>query len=439
MLMMGISAREKMPRITLKPYQAELVDRAVNVIHKNRMVYLAMETRTGKTPVSIMTAYHIASEIGNPSVLFATKKAAMKSIRDTYEQLTLGHPELAQISLEVVSMDSLHNVDWQPKRVLIIDESHGIGAFPKPSKRAVSLAGLSRDCIVLFLSATPTPESYSQIYHQLWAARSSSGLIYGYKNFYAWARDYVRVKDRRIAAGRTIRDYSDAKKENIMPYLDELTVSITKLDAGFKQHRIDEHIYWVPMPLELAQLIKKIKKDRVITIESGSVTADTAAAVMSKTHQLCSGTVINDNGDGVLLSTHKLDKLKFLMAMYPKLVIFYKYIAEHDALLKALGSRATESPEEFEKSTDKVFIGQYLSKREGINLCTADAIVFFNIDFAYVSYIQAMNRIMNLNREKKAVLIWMFTKGGIEQDIYEVVKQKKNFTESYFKKKERIK
>lgn len=422
----------------LTQYQADLVEQAVKVIHAHRLVYLAMETRTGKTPVSIMTAYQIASELGNMSVLFSTKKSAMKSIQDTFSALREGHPELNGLNLDIVSMDSLHNVTWQPKRVLIIDEAHGIGAYPKPSKRAVSLAGLSRDCIVIYLSATPTPESYSQIYHQLWAARATSGLIYGYKNFYAWARDYVDIKEKRIGAGRSIRDYSHARKDKIMPYLDELTVSITQKDAGFKHHQVEEHIYWIPMPLDVMQWVKQIKKDRVIKINEKEITAPTAVSVMSKVHQLCSGTVITDEEAGIQVSSHKLDKLKFLMAMYKHFAIYYKYIAEHDALVKLLGDRVTEDPDEFETSPDKIFIGQYLSKREGINLYSADAIVFFNIDFAYVSYIQAKNRIMNMHRETKPVLIWLFTKGGIEADIYEVVKQKRNFTESYFKKKERI-
>lgn len=291
---------------------------------------------------------------------------------------------------------------------------------------------------MIYLSATPTPESYSQIYHQLWAARSKSGLIYGYKNFYAWARDYVDVKERRIAAGRVIKDYSGAKEKMIIPYLDELTVSITQKDAGFRQHHVEEHIYWVPMPLEIAQHIKTIKKERILTVGDYEITAPTAASVMSKHHQLCSGTVITDSGKAIVVSDHKLSKIKFLVTMYRKLAIFYKYVAEHDALVSVLGDLVTEDPDEFEESDKKVFIGHYLSQREGINLYTADAIVFYNIDFAYVSYIQAKNRIMNLNRTKKAILIWMFTKGGIEPDIYEMVKSKKNYTESYYKKKEKI-
>ena len=224
----------------------------------------------------------------------------------------------------------------------------------------------------------------------------------------------------------------------IIPYLEQLTVSITQKEAGFRQHHVEEHIYWIPMPLDVMQWVKQLKKDRIITINGKEISAPTAVSVMSKHHQLCSGTVITDSGEAIVVSDHKLSKIKFLVTMYRKLAIFYKYIAEHDALVSVLGDLVTEDPDEFEESDKKVFIGQFLSKREGINLYTADAIVFYNIDFAYVSYVQAKNRIMNMHRDKKAILIWMFTRGGIEPDIYELVKSKKNYTESYYKKKERI-
>lgn len=427
-------------KMILTDYQNELVAQAVRVIHSHRMVYLAMETRTGKTPVSIMAAYEIAREIGNASVLFATKKGIIKSIENTFAELVENNPQLAWMNLEVVSFDSLHKVTYQPRRVIIVDEAHSFGAYPKPSKRAIMLAALSRDCIIIYLSATPTPESYSQIYHQLWAARSGSGLIHGYKNFYQWSKDYVKVAKRRIAAGREINDYSNANKDKILPYLKDLTVSITQKDAGFLHHEVQEHIYWIDMPENIRMAIKVIKKDRIATLNEKTIIAPTAVSVMSKIHQLCSGTVIpeDENGTGMQVSNHKLEKLRFILALYPKIAIYYKYIAEREALIARYGDRITESPQEFEASQDKIFIGQFLSKREGINLYTADAIVMYNIDYAYVSYIQTKNRIMNMNREKIPVLIWLFTKGGIENSIYEVVKGKKNYTESYFKRTERI-
>lgn len=419
----------------LKEYQKSLVEKAINIIHKQHMVYLAMETRTGKTPVSIMAASYIANELGNPSILFSTKKSAMKSIEKTFREMQTDIPELEHISLQIVSMDSMHKVDWQPNRVLIIDEAHGIGAYPKPSKRAISLAGLSRDCIVIYLSATPTPESYSQIYHQLWAARSKSGLIYGYKNFYAWARDYVVVKERRIAAGRVIKDYSAAKEKMIIPYLEQLTVSITQKDAGFKQTEPQEIIWDIEMPQEVKDLLEALKKHRVTVYNGHEILAATAATLLSKVMQICSGTVIPEGHDkGIVISTYKARALNLLLAMHKRIAVYYVYKAEREMLISVFGDLIIEDATEFDAGLGRIFISQFVSGREGINLRSTNCIVFFNIQHSYLSYAQTINRPQNINRTDPYKIVFLASKGGIEKKILKCVKGKRDYTLRYFKK-----
>ena len=119
--------------------------------------------------------------------------------------------------------------------------------------------------------------------------------------------------------------------------------------------------------------------------------------------------------------------------MGSKIAIYYKFKAEFEAL-KITFPEFTESPEEFQRSSDKTFLGQFVSAREGIRLDTADAIVFYNIDFSYLSYAQAQNRIVSKERTKEAVLWWVFTIGGIEKKIYDVVCKKKDYTIYYFKR-----
>ena len=102
--------------------------------------------------------------------------------------------------------------------------------------------------------------------------------------------------------------------------------------------------------------------------------------------------------------------------------------------MKKVFNNWTDNPEKFQQSNDLIFIGQFISAREGIRLDTADAIIFYNIDFAYLSYEQAKNRIMSKERTKQAFLYWIFSEGGIENKIYKMVTQKKNYTNYYFKK-----
>lgn len=420
----------------LTKYQEDLIEQAVEIARIHRLVYLAMETRTGKTPVSISAAYALAREYDFDEIVFATKRAAMSGVSETFDRMLNNYPHLEEITPQIVSMDSLHHLSPKP-RVLIIDEAHSFGAYPKPSLRARNLHKISADCIIIYLSATPTPESYSQIFHQLWAAHSP--IVAPYKDFYAWAREFVNVKQKRIGAGRYINDYANAKKDLIMPMVDYLMVSITQEEAGFIRHEVKEKVLYCDMDVELLKPIKDLKSERFTLINDREVTAPTAASLMSKAHQIYSGTVILDDGENLKLSYHKIKKLDLILKLYNKVAIFYKYIAEREMLESYLGDRATDDAHEFEASDDLIFIGQFQSKREGINLYTADAIVFYNIDFAYVSYLQAKNRIMNMNRTKEAILIWLFTTGGIEERIYKVVKGKKNYTASYYKRQEKIK
>ncbi len=423
-----------MEYLILLPYQMEKIDEAVNICRDSRLVYLAMETRTGKTPISLMVAARLSWEYRLPPyVLFATKKSVIPSIKDTLNKLRRTYPVMTEIDVEIVSFDSLHKIEYAP-RVMIIDEAHSFGAYPRPTKRANDLRKLTKNNVCILLSATPTPESYSQIYHQLWACNSSSPLIAGYKNFYAWARDYVSIKKKIIGANQTVNDYSAGRIDLIQPYLRRITVTQTQAGSGFKYPEHREIIYWVDTPNEIKDYTKRLKKDKVVTIAGYQVVADTAVKLLAKLHQLYSGTVIPEGQDtGIIVSMHKINAVRHIAKLYKRIAVYYTFIAEREMLMSAFGGQITEDWQEFADG-DKIFIGQYVSKREGIDLKDADTIVLFTPHFAYLSYIQTLNRMQHIYRDKPALLIWVFCRNGIEEKIYDVVKRKENFTTSHFRK-----
>ena len=62
-----------------------------------------------------------------------------------------------------------------------------------------------------------------------------------------------------------------------------------------------------------------------------------------------------------------------------KIALFYVYQSEAE-LLQYVFPNWTDSPEEFQASSNKVFISQVRRAREGVRLDTADALIFFNLD-----------------------------------------------------------
>jgi len=422
----------------LLPYQEEIMPKAIEVLRKHRFLYLTLETRIGKTPVSILAAY----EFGN-KVMFATQASIMEDIEGTYSKLSMDY-DFTGKQLDIVSYDSLHKVKPNTYDVLIVDEAHAFGAYPLPTLRAKELRRISKGCVVIMLSATPTPESYSMIYHQLWAANVDIPFITDHKNFYAWAHKFVG-KDKngnfyqvRRNNGLKANDYSKGIAELILPQIMPYMVEGNKVDAGFAVTAIKEIFLKAIIPDALKQLITTVKKDRVAFFPTLAgeiiILADTAVKLLSKEHQLASGTVIPEGSkEGIILSAHKISAIRFAMHMYKRVAIFYKFIAEKKMLMEAFGDRATDNNQEFNEDESKVYIGQFISKRCGINLEKADAIICLNIDFAYLSYIQMINRMMSYHRTKEAVVIWIFSDNGIEEAIYKTVAKKKNYTSAYYR------
>ena len=404
----------------LRDYQIELSDKATKILHNYGLVYLAMQVRTGKT----LTAFATAHKFGAKKVLFVTKKKAIDDIIAQGVELGLN------LEIYVTNYEQLHNVNDEFDLV-IIDEAHSIGAFPTPSLRAKELKRICNGEAIIYLSGTPTPESFSQLYHQMFV--SSFSPFKDYKNFYSWAKDYVEIR-KKYLYGKAINDYSFAKRELIEMQTSHLFLAFTQEEAGFTE-LVKENVLYVKMEDNTYKFADRLRIDKVITNKEGrTVLGDTAVKLMNKLHQIYSGSVIID---APIRDAKVFDytKAEFIRDYFKgkKIAIFYKFAAERMALKWKMG-KCYEDPTEFNNNNDGCFISQIVSGREGVNLSTADALVFYNIDFSATSYWQSRARIQTKDRVKEAQIYWIFAEGGIEDKIYKAVMDKRDYTTEYFKK-----
>jgi hypothetical protein len=403
----------------LRDYQKKIVGQGAKILSEHGLLYLAMEVRLGKTA----TALTICDALACDKVLFITKKKVISGIEKDHKALN------CSFKLTCLNYESLHKLIGLKFDVIICDEAHTLGAFPKPSKRAKQVKDLVKKykSKVIFLSGTPTPESHSQMYHQLYVHPNNP--FKEYINFYRWANDYVNVKTKFIGSMR-INDYSLALKEKIMEKVDPLMITYTQEAAGFES-KINEHVSFVTMNSATYYLCDKLKKDLVIQGKDDVILADTGVKLMSKLHQMYSGTVILESGKSKVLDD---SKAQFILREFhgKKIGIFYKFKAEWDMLNEVYGDKLTDDLDEF-NSTDKNIALQIQSGREGISLRNADVLVYFNIDFSAVSYWQSRDRMTTIDRKFNDIY-WIFSEDGIEEKIYKTVQQKKDYTLSYFKK-----
>lgn len=402
-----------------RPYQQDIINSGSEILMEHGFVFLAMEVRTGKT----LTSLGIASACGATSVLFVTKKKAISSIEKDYEMLSPSY------TIRVVNYESLHHViDSHRYDLIVIDESHSIGAFPKPSNRAVMIrtAISKHKAKVILLSGTPTPESYSQMYHQVYGIPKNP--FRSFVNFYKFADVHVKLKQKNIN-GLFINDYSEGR-DSIIQAMQPYMISFSQQEAGFVSS-VTEQILEVELKDSTKNLIRKLQKDLVVEGKHEVILADTAVKLMMKVHQMCSGTVKFESGNSMVLDTTKAQYI-YDNFCTQKIGIFYKFKEELSALNQVYGDQLTTELAEFE-STDKTIALQIVSGREGISLRHAEFLVYYNIDFSATSYWQSRDRMTTKERSCNQVY-WIFSKGGIEHDIYKAVIKKKDYTINHFKK-----
>jgi hypothetical protein len=404
-------------KIEFRDYQIDIMEKGVECLRRHRFLYLAMEVRTGKT----LTSLGICDKVGVKRVLFVTKKKAISSIEQDYIMLGPG------FEIDVINYESLHTIEnkWD---VVILDEAHSLGAFPKPSGRA-ELAGqiIARQRpMVILLSGTPTPESYCQMYHQVYAIPGNP--FAEFKNFYRFAEQYADIKMKKVNS-LFIKDYSHGK-EKILEAIKPYTINYTQKEAGFVVETTEE-ILEVEMKPSTYKMIERLKRELVIEGKDEVILADTSVKLMTKMHQMYSGTVKFESGKSMIIDTSKAEFIKENFEGC-KIGIFYKFKEELEALKQIFGDELTTDLDEFNTTWKNIAL-QIVSGREGISLKMAEYLVYYNIDFSATSYWQSRDRMTTRDRLKNQVY-WVFAKDGIENKIYQAVKDKRDYTIKHFQK-----
>lgn len=491
-----------MTSIALRPHQIECSAKGLSILRNYGIVYLAMQPRVGKT----LTAIDIMQKAGKTNILFITKLGpAGKTIASIKGDLLAYGPSYKST---IINYEMLHKLVGKPSKTgevrlaytdfdcIVVDEAHSCGAYPKANKTIRQVRALCWSKDVIMLSGTPSPESYSQLYHQLYVSDRSPYKQFG--TFYAWFRKFG-IPKQVMRNGMMINEYKKVDLKLLEPTYRHLFVDYSQEQAGFKQV-IEEQVIDVPMPPVISSLIKTLKKNHCLVEADFAALglplckiaiSETGADLINKIAQLCGGTLLLTEGDpdyavpsesmqvgavpaptifnmfadlddmteampsesisieqeeteaefdfvkdknGTILSTHKADYIKERFAGR-KIAILYRFRAEFE-VLKSVFPNWTSNADHFNEAPGTlVFIAQISSAREGLNLSTADDMVFYNIEFSARSYWQCRERFQSIDRATPATIYWIFFKGGIESDVLDRVNSKKPFTWSYYKRK----
>jgi hypothetical protein len=394
----------------MKPYQhqVDISSQALDILRKHMIVYLAMQERTGKTLTSIL----ICEQTKCNNILVITKKKALVGWIDTLSKYT--HNK----TYECINYESLHKCTFKPDLV-IIDEAHSnLGAYPKVGKTWKEVYKFTKGKPIIYLSATPSAQTYAQLYHQF--KLSSWTPWIKYPSFYNWHK-YYGIENIIYLGGRQIKQYNEVKSEKVMRDVEPLFISYTRTELGF-EHEPNDILHYIDLSSEVREYYNKLLKDRVAIVVGTEVIADTVMALRTKLHQL-EGSTLKQDDKNIFLS--KIDKIDYILKTWgdsDNLVIFYQYQNEL-SLLKQTFKSAT--------------ILQGTSFAEGVDLSMYETCVVYSMDFSTAKYTQRRARQCNMKRDTPIDFHFLLVKGAISEQVYKTVAvNRTNFVDSYFNKQE---
>lgn len=394
----------------MKPYkhQIDISNQALAILRKNMIVYLAMQERTGKTLTSIL----ICEQTKMNNILVITKKKALDGWNDTLSKYQ--HKK----TYFCINYESLHKCTFTPDLV-IIDEAHSnLGAYPKIGKTWKEVYKFTKGTPLIYLSATPSAQTYAQLYHQLKLSSWTPWIKYA--NFYNWHKTYG-IEKTIFLGGRQLKQYDEVKSEMVMNDVKHLFISYTRTELGF-EHEPTDIIHYVDLSPETKSYYNSLLKDRVANVAGTEVIADTTMALRTKLHQIEGATLKQEDKNIFLAKTDKIDYIIKTWGDSKDLVIFYQYQNEL-SLLKQTFKSAT--------------ILQGTSFAEGVDLSMYETCVVYSMDFSTAKYTQRRARQCNMKRDTPIDFHFLLVKGAISEQVYNTVAiNRVNFVDSYFNKQE---
>jgi SNF2 family DNA or RNA helicase len=415
---------------------------ALQYLRFNDSFALFMEQGTGKSIPTLIRIFELYKQGEIKNALIVAPKATMGAwYRDIEKFFDKSEQKLLENSITVINYDSVwrkgkgYDRQWD---CIVLDESHFIKN--RTSKRSSFLLKLSLGAKYRYI-LTGTPIGNGRL-ENIWAqyaflkptvarGRVASEIFGTYRQF----------EERYCVLNQWWQPYRYLNVDELQDIISNHSYRVTKAECLDLPEKLPDEIY--DIELKEPKLYKELHKHS--TIEEMDILAENPLARMTKLRQICSG-FLNDGTETHELKCEKLKVLEeFLDGWEKKLVIFCDFTKSIDnvsGLLKKLkiehvilDGRQKDKQIWRKFQTDpkiQVIICQYQSASMGIDLYTADTVIFYEPTLSSNTLEQAKDRIHRIGQTNKCSYIHFITKGTIEVAIYRALKGYNDFSEKLF-------
>ena len=308
--------------------------------------------------------------------------------------------------------------------MLVIDE---ISSFKNhQSKRFRSLMKV-RPRVKRVVGLTGTPSSNGLV--DLWAQFRLLDMGQRLGRFIGKYRTDYFLPDKRN--GQVIFSYKPLPnaEERIYDRIKDITISMNATD-----HLKMPELLMVEHKVKLSETEQErydeLKRDLVLTLTGGEVTAANAAALSGKLCQMANGAVYGDEGEVNEIHDRKLDELEDLIEAANGKPVLVAYWFKHDRnrILKRFPAEQLDSDESIRRwnaGEIPMALIHPASAGHGLNLqAGGSTLVWFSLTWSLELYQQTNARIWRQGQKETVVIHHIIAKATIDEDVMAALAKK---------------
>jgi len=224
-------------------------------------------------------------------------------------------------------------------------------------------------------------------------------------------------------------------EDAIYEKISDITISMRAADY-LKMPELIMNEYPVEMSADEKEKYKALKKELILELPDGEVTASNAASLSSKLSQMANGAIYDDSGDTVSIHSRKLDALEDIIESANGKPVLVAYWFKHDRTriterLSKLGVayqeiKSSTSIERWNKRELIVGLIHPASAGHGLNLqAGGSTLIWFGLTWSLELYQQTNARLYRQGQKSATVVIQhIITKGTVDERIMEALSEK---------------
>ncbi len=329
-----------------------------------------------------------------------------------------------------ITIINRENVEWLVGSMpfdfdmVVVDE---LSSFKNHKAKRFKALMSKRPCVKRIVGLTGTPSSNGLM--DLWAefklldkGQRLGRFISQYRDIYfspAGGSGYVTYSWRPLPGA----------EEAIYKAISDITISM-KAEDHLKMPELVMTDYPVCLSEEEKSAYGKMKRECVLSVQEGEITAASAAALTNKLCQMANGAVYDDDHEMIVIHDRKLDALEDIIEAMNGRPLLVAYWFRHDLerirkRFKIREIKTSADITDWNAGLIPVACMHPASAGHGLNLQSGgSALVWFGVTWSLELYQQTNARLWRQGQKSTVVIQHIIAKGTIDEQVMAALKSK---------------